>query len=407
LAAELQAVLESEDEEMAAQQDTSQSASDRPPAPQTVKQDDFNPTLYALDNRDMETLRAELQKEIKRDARADVLNALFDRLEEPGNRERQSEILGILSTLVPGFLSRGALVAATSVLQELRRLEKTEGVFDAQRVQESRQILDRISAPEAIEELIRALFDGTIRASAAQLGGFLQFLRGGALSPLLRASETVEHKELQAVLRKGVQSIANQDRAAVVKLLEEEDPILASGAARLAGEMQLAQAGPALARLLTHADPAVRLAAVEAAVKLKATSVAGALEKTLEDPERQVRIAAARALGALQFRPAAKTLSAIVKGRDIRTADISEKVAVFEAYGIVAEGDGLDVLDALLNGKGFLGKREPTEIRAAAALALGRIPGAQARTALEKATQDEDPVVRSNVNRALRNESEA
>lgn len=406
-ATELQAALESEDEEMAAQQDASQSAADQPPAPQTVKQDDFNPTLYALDHRDMETLRAELQKEIKRDARADVLNALFDRLEEPGNRERQSEILKILSTLVPSFLSRGALVAATSVLQELRRLEKTDGVFDEQRVKESRQILDRISAPEAIEELIRALFDGTIRASAAQLGGFLQFLRGGALSPLLRASETVEHKELQAVLRKGVQSIGNQDRAAVVKLLEEDDPILASGAARLAGEMQLTQAGPALARLLTHDDPAVRLAAVEAAVKLKATSVAGALEKTLEDPERQLRIAAARALGALQFRPAAKTLSAIVKGRDIRTADISEKVAVFEAYGIVAEGDGLDVLDSLLNGKGFLGKREPTEIRAAAALALGRIPGAQARTALEKATQDEDPVVRSNVNRALRNEIEA
>jgi HEAT repeat protein len=148
----------------------------------------------------------------------------------------------------------------------------------------------------------------------------------------------------------------------------------------------------------------VRLAAVEAAVTLKASTVAGQLEKTLDDPEREVRIAAARGLGALQYRPAAKTLLNIVKGREIRSADISEKVAVFEAYGIVAEEDGLDVLEALLNTKGFLGKREPTDIRAAAALALGRIPGQRARDALEKATQDEDPVVRSNVNRALRNE---
>lgn len=405
--AELQAALQAEDEELAAQEKgPQQGAADEAPAPQTVKQDDFNPTLYALDYRDMEALRGELQKELKRDTRADVLNALFDRLEESDNRERQSEILEILATLLPSFLSRGALVGATSVLQELRRLEKSEGTFDEQRIEESRRILDRISAPEAIEELIQALFDGTIRASTAQLGGFLQFLRGGALSPLLRASETVEHKELQAVLRKAVQGIANRNRSAVVGLLEEDDPILASGAARLAGDMQIAEAATGLVRLLTHSDPSVRLAAIEAAVTLKASPAATALEKTLGDPEREIRIAAAKALGVLQYRPAAPTLASIVKGREIRSADISEKVAVFEAFGIVAEEDALDVLDGLLNGKGFLGKREPTEIRAAAALALGRIPGDRARASLEKATQDEDPVVRSNVNRALRNESE-
>jgi hypothetical protein len=203
-----------------------------------------------------------------------------------------------------------------------------------------------------------------------------------------------------------VEGIANENRAAVVKLLGEEDPILASGAARLAGEMQITEADPAMARLLTHPEAHVRLAAVGAAMALKASTSAAALEKTLHDPEREVRIAAAKALGALQYRPAAKALADIVKGRDIRTADISEKVAVFEAYGVIAEEDGLEMLDGLLNSKGFLGKREPTEIRAAAALALGRIPGAQARAALEKATQDEDPVVRSNVNRALRNDVE-
>ena len=403
--AELQRALEGEDEEIAAQGERAESGgAEEQPAPQTVNQDDFNPTLYALDRREMEKLQTELRKEAQRDIRADVLNALFDRLEEPKDRERQSEILGILSTLLPNFLSRGALVPATGVLQELRRLESSPGLFDEQRIAESRAILDRISAPEAIQELIQALFDGTIRASASQLSGFLQFLRGGALAPLLRASETVAHKELQTVLRKAVHGIADRNRSAVVQLLEEDDPVLAAGAARLAGDMQIADAGPALTRLLAHPDPAVRLAAVEAAVTLKASTVASALVKTLEDPERELRIAAAKALGALQYRLAAKPLAGIVKGRAIRTADISEKVAVFEAFGIVAEADGLEVLDELLNGRGFLGKREPTDIRAAAALALGRISGPEARAALEKATQDDDPVVRSNVNRALRHE---
>jgi HEAT repeat protein len=168
--------------------------------------------------------------------------------------------------------------------------------------------------------------------------------------------------------------------------------------------MQITEAGGALADLIAHSDPRVRLAAIEAAVTLKASTAAEALEKTLRDPEREVRIAAARALGALRYRPAATTLASIVKGKEIRSADITEKVAVFQAYGMVAEADGIALLDGLLNSKGFLGKREPTEIRAASALALGHIPGEAARGALLKASQDEDAVVRSNVNRALRTE---
>lgn len=403
--AELKWALQAEEGELTKQVERAGTgAAEDQPQPPTVNQQDFNPTLYAFDRREMDRLQGELKKELERDTRADVLDALFDRLEEPTNRERQSTILRVLATLLPNFLSRGALVPATAVLQELRRLEVTAGVFDDRRIAESRGILDRISAPEAIQELMQSLFDGTVRVSSSQLADFLQFLRGGALSPLLKASETVEHKELQAALRKATQGIAKENRTAVVRLLGEDDPIIAAGAARLAGDLQIAEAGPAMTRLFGHGDPDVRLAAVEAAATLRASSVAAALVKTLEDPERKLRIAAAKALGALQYRPASKALTGIVRGRAIRRADISEKVAVFEAFGVVADANGLKVLDALLNGRGFLGRREPSDIRAAAALALGRIAGPEARAVLEKATQDDDPVVRSNVKRALRHE---
>ena len=401
---EMQAVLVAEDvdeEEARARPSGSDGA---PAAPQTVKQDDFNPTLYALDPREMELLRNEVRKELARDTRNDVLSALFDRLEERSNRQRQSEVLHVLKTLLPNFLSRGAIVSATRVLEELRTLERDPGVFDEKGLAESREILDGVSAPETIDELIKALYDGTIRATPTQLGGFLMYLRGGALAPLLHASESVDHKELRSVLRAAVQGIANRNRSSVITLLEESDPVVAAGAARLVGDLQITEAGPALAQLLAHEHASVRLAAVEAAISLKASTVAGALEQALDDPDRDVRVAAARAIGALKYGPAAARLAEIVRSREIRRADVGEKVAVFEAYGIVASNNGVNVLADLLNGRSFLGKREPNEVRAAAALGLGRIGGPAARAALEKAMDDDDPVVRSNVGRALRRE---
>jgi HEAT repeat protein len=271
-------------------------------------------------------------------------------------------------------------------------------------MEESRGLLDEVCAPDAIGELIQALYDGSIRATPQQLASFLRFLRAAALFPLLRASETVDHKELRAVLRAAVKGIAERNRGAVVRLMGEADAIVASAAARIAGDMQIQEAGPALVDLLAHPHPDVRLAAVEAAVSLKASTAAGALQLTLDDPEREVRIAAARALGELRYRPSTKRLAQIVSGKEIRSADISEKVAFFEAFGMVGEADAVVMLDRLLNSKGFLGKREPSEVRAAAALALGKIPGGGARSSLMKASQEEDPVVRSAVNRALRNE---
>jgi len=59
-------------------------------------------------------------------------------------------------------------------------------------------------------------------------------------------------------------------------------------------------------------------------------------------------------------------------------------------------------LDAVLNGKGFLGRREDAETRACAAIALGRVGTAKAIDTLRKAATEKDVVVRNAVSRALR-----
>jgi hypothetical protein len=390
-----------EDQKPPARADGSQ----EPPKPKTgISREDFNPTLYSLDPREMDLLRQEIQLETARDLRGDVLAALFDRLEEPANPERQTEILAILRTLLPNFLSRGAILPAARVLEELRAVESKPEVFDVQRRQEAEKIVDRLSSAQTMDELVHALEDGSIKSTPGELSALLRHLKPGALGPLLRASELPQIRELQPVLRQAVHGIAEKNPAAVAALLRDQDAVVLAGAARLAGRLKATEAGPTLASLMSHSVADVRLAAVEAAVELKASTAASALQALLSDPDRQVRIAAARGLGKLKYRPAAARFRDIVQGKDIRNADISEKIAYFESYGELAGDAAHELMDKLLNGKGFLGRKEPAEIRACAALALGKIATDQARRSLQSATGEEDAVVRSAVNRALRGE---
>src|SRR5690606_155450 len=59
-----------------------------------ISRDDFEETLYFLESSELQQLREEVELEWNRDVKTDVLNALFDRIEE-GAAEWRTEILRI------------------------------------------------------------------------------------------------------------------------------------------------------------------------------------------------------------------------------------------------------------------------------------------------------------------------
>ena len=338
---------------------------------------------------------------MSRDVRHDVLAALFDRLEEAGYLDRKSEILSILRELLPNLLSRGDVMSAAGVLEELAAVRAEPEVFDEIRQSECHALLDDLSSPETIEELVRGLQDGTIDVPVDVLGHFLKFLRAAALPVLLQASEQELIPALQDTLRGAVHGIARQNREAVISLLQDANPGVASGAVRLVGELGLSEAAPKVAGLMAHPDAAVRIAVVESAQMLGEATITDALVGALSDAEPDVRVASAKTLAMLGHEAAAPALQALVTEKEIRQADLTEKIAIFESYGVLGGADAVDILSELLNKKSMFGRREPSEIRASAARALGKVglPGAQ--EALRASQNDEDAVVRTAVRKAI------
>ena len=401
LAGVLQEEMETEE---SASAETGEATKETPPP--KIGRDDFQPALYALDPREKEQLKQELEGEMSRDLRADVLAALFDRLEEPDKAERQSKILRIFRDLLPNFLSRGAVAPAADVLEQLAATRARPGGLDQLRQQECGALMEELSSPETIEELVGALRDGTIDVPVEVLDRLLKYLSSDALPILLLASEEAEEKGLQETLRRAVRGIADENREAVIALLEDENAVIATAAALLVGEMGLSDAAPKLVRLMSHTYAAARLASVEAARTLGASGAAPGLINALADSESDVRVGAARALAGMQYTNAAPALKAVVTGKEIRQADLTEKIAVFESYGMLGGAGAVEVLDKLLNKKGLLSRKEPPEIRASAARALGKIRMPKAQKALEKSKDDSDAVVRTAVRKAIQGAEE-
>jgi HEAT repeat protein len=173
-------------------------------------------------------------------------------------------------------------------------------------------------------------------------------------------------------------------------------------AVRRAGALKSTAAVTPLVRRLTDADPAMRLAVVQALAEIGSAGALQGLERAVEDGDRDVRVAVARALAARAYRPALPKVEAVVKGKALRDADLTEKMALFELYGALCGDAGIPLLDGILNARGFLGRREDGEARACAAMALGRIGTESALASLRRASAEKDVVVRNAVNKALR-----
>jgi HEAT repeat protein len=74
----------------------------------------------------------------------------------------------------------------------------------------------------------------------------------------------------------------------------------------------------------------------------------------------------------------------------------------FEAYAMIAGPGALETLAAMLSAGGLFRRKEPPEVRACAALAMGRVRTDEARELLQRYREDKELVVRNAVSRALR-----
>ncbi len=345
---------------------------------------DFDGTLYFLDEREIEYLQTEVDREYRADLRQNVISILLDIFEQQSAAQVRGEVTELLDVLMVHMLSAAQFQNVAPAL-----------------AQQLAQIPARLSAPEPLTQLLQSLDEAATMPSPADLVALFEQLRGPALATVLEWLSRIQNVKLRPMLDEAAARLASQNTADLVKLIGSTVPGVALEAAKRAGALKTPAAVGPLGKALQEGEPALRVAAVQALGEIGSPSALQALERGLDDDERDVRVASVRALTARAYRPVLAKLDAI-KGKAIRDADLTEKMAVFEAYGALCGDEGVSTLDSMLHGKSLFGRREDSELRACAAVALGRINTPRAQESLRRAANEKDVVVRNAVNRSLR-----
>ena len=370
--------------------------------PGVVNMADFDATLYFLDEHEIEYLQNEIKREYDADLRQSVVAMLFDIFEQQPDPAIREESANALESLMLHMLAAGQFHNVAYLLRESQVAAQRAIELGPDQRERLTFLPTRLSAPEALTQLLQSIDEATELPPSAELLELFEQLRAPALVTVLEWLSRLQNVRLRPLLEQAAARLASQNTGELVRLVGSLNQSVALEAIKRAGALRTPAAVAPIGKVLTDGEAPLRAAAVQALNEIGSPSAMQWLERAVEDADRDVRVAAVRALQAKVYRPALPRLDALVKSKGIREADLSEKMAVFEAYGTLCGEGGVAALDATLNGKSLFGRRDDTELRACAAVALGRIGSNSALESLRRSVNAKDVVVRNAVARALR-----
>jgi hypothetical protein len=367
-----------------------------------TRMDEYDSTLYFLDDAEIEYLQAEIRRDYGGDLRAQVAASLLDTFEQETDPAVRDEIVEILDSFFLLLLSITQFRTAASLIREATvTAGRAREILVGQR-QRLLQLSHRLSDKQALEQLLHALEETPLRPPQHDLQELLGQLRPEALETVLAWIGKSRNAELRGLLETAGSRLAAAHTSELVRLIASDDPIVAFEAIRRAGAMRASAAVSALASVIAHGNSEMRLAGVAALSDIGSPGALQVLERAILDDDRDIRIATVKVLGSRNHRGALKTIESQLRTRELRESTLAEKMAFFESYGAICGDDGVGFLSEILNTRRILGKREDGEVRACAAMALGKIGTDTAMKALQKALADKDAVVRNAVSRAVR-----
>ncbi|MEJ7760559.1 MAG: hypothetical protein WKF55_13330 [Gemmatimonadaceae bacterium] len=207
-----------------------------------ARMDEYDSTLYFLDDREIDCLQGEIRRDFSSDLRTNVIASLLDTYEQEADPTVREEIAGILDGFFLLLLSLAQFRSAAYLIREaVVTGGRAHEILDAQR-QRFVQLSDRLSEKEALEQLLHALEETPLRPPQNDLNELFAQLKPVALSTVLSWIGRSRNAELRALLENASSRLAASHTAELVRLISSDDDVVALEAIRRAGSLKTSAA---------------------------------------------------------------------------------------------------------------------------------------------------------------------
>lgn len=368
-----------------------------------VDLDEFDGTLYWLEESEIRAIAEAVEREYQQDLRGNVLNIVFDILEQRPEDWARAEVLTTLESYLPHVLNAADFRTVALILRETRLMVRKPEVLTTEQRDRLDSLTGRLSEPAVLQQILQSVTEAQTPPSAEDLGELFRELRPAALeTALVWLPRVPTSSPIQELLSSSAARLAETSPQEVLRLLRLPQSEALPAVINLCGRLKVQAAVPGLADALTHELSSIRTAAIVALDAIGTPGALQSLERGIDDEDREVRIAAVQALGKRGYKGALKRIEPVIQGKSTREIDLTERMRFFEAFAVISGPTALETLSALIAPGSLFRRKESAEVRACAALALGRLRIPAARELLQKHKDDKDLVVRNAVSRAIR-----
>ncbi len=181
------------------------------PQREVVSVDEFDTTLYFLEDQEIGYLQDEVEREYSQDLRHNVLSVLFDLIESQTYATVRGELISIIENFIPYLLGSGDFHSVAFVLRELAGvLQRGKELIPEHKIALT-AIPTRLSQPDALSQLLQALDEATMHPTEAELGELFRELQPEALVTLAGWVPRLSNEQVKMLVKRSAERLASQN----------------------------------------------------------------------------------------------------------------------------------------------------------------------------------------------------
>jgi hypothetical protein len=222
-----------------------------------VDLEEFDSTLYWLDEAEVRGINNAITKEYQQDLRANVVAILFDIFEQREEDWARGDVLSTLEAYLPHILSAADFKTVASVLKETRLIVGRNQALKQDQRERLDAFVGRLSDPSVLAQILQSIDEATSPPREEDLSELVRELRPAALETVLIWLPALASPKVRALLESAAERLAETSPNEVLRLLRRRIEALPAVIA-LCGRLQLRPPCPAVRPWDRRSDPPAR-----------------------------------------------------------------------------------------------------------------------------------------------------